>query len=333
MNGKNLGQLHEDDPLHRYLCEEILPQLGVLAPQGQFSVASSESSKNVYLYRESHSGVRIVGKYYPNRNHGGPNKGEMEFRNLLHLRSLGFDKLPHYIVRPLGFNPAIGNVLLMEYLEGEPLGTIIDNGVHQRKHNRLYRKLSALAAFLANLHNRTAVDRPIEFGEMRRYMQSLLITLRLKRGLPVDDGEELSNLLAHWQSRDFMWQDRQVLVHGDVTPANILFGHGPDVLAIDLERMQWADRVFDLGRLCGELVHSFYIGTSNPENAEPFIGHFLWEYSRHFTDRNAAFGAVTRRLPFYMGMTLLRIARNWWISPEYRPQLIERAKRMLRSAQ
>lgn len=331
MNTKNLGNLQETDPLHSYLREEILPQLGIRQPGARFTVQNSESSKNVYLYREVHSKIQIIGKYYPERS-GGMSKGEVEFRNLVHLRGLGFDKPPHYVVRPLGFNAAIGNVLLMEYLEGDTLSTIINNGVYRGKSNRLYRKLTALAHFLVTLHNRTAGNKNVDFAEMQAYMESLLLVLRLKRGLSTEDGEELADLLDNWRHRDYMWQDHQALVHGDVTPANFLFGHGPLVLAIDLERMQWADRVFDLGRLCGELAHAFYLGMGNPENAEPFIGHFLWEYCRHFPDREKAFASVTRRLPFYMGMTLLRIARNWWISPEYRLKLIERAKHILRSA-
>lgn len=332
MNGKYLGNLQEDDPLFQYLHEEILPQIGIQRADTQFTVQGSESSKNVFLYRESNSGAKVIGKFYPDRSNGGMTKGEIEFRNLVHLRNLDFDRHPHYVVKPLGFNPAIGNVLVMEYLEGDTLSAIIDKAVFRGKGNKLYRKLSALAHFLARLHNHTAEQQRVNFGEMEKYMQGLIMVLRLKRGLPAGEAEDLANLLDRWRVRDYMWQDRQVLVHGDVTPANFLFGHGPSVLAIDLERMQWADRVFDLGRLCGELTHAFFQGTDNPENAEPFIGHFLWEYSTHFPDREATFAAVTRRVPFYMGMTLLRIGRNWWISPDYRPKLIERAKRILRSA-
>jgi aminoglycoside phosphotransferase (APT) family kinase protein len=54
-----------------------------------------------------------------------------------------------------------------------------------------------------------------------------------------------------------MWQDRQVWQHGDATPANFLFGPGMDVAAIDLERMKRGDRMFDVGRVAGELLHAF----------------------------------------------------------------------------
>src|ERR1039457_4730280 len=57
---------------------------------------------------------------------------------------------------------------------------------------------------------------------------------------------------------------------------------GLSVIAIDLERMKCADRVFDLGRIAGELQHYFLQATGNKHSAEPFIGHFLWEYACHF---------------------------------------------------
>ena len=102
-------------------------------------------------------------------------------------------------------------------------------------------------------------------------------------------------------------------------------------MAIDLERMQWADRVFDLGRLCGELKHFFMQALNDPGAAEPFIGHFLWEYCCHLPDRMGAFAAITRRAPFYIGITLLRIARNSWIGPEYRWRLVQEATHILRA--
>ena len=102
-------------------------------------------------------------------------------------------------------------------------------------------------------------------------------------------------------------------------------------MIFDLERMMWADRVFDLGRLSGELKHFFMQATGDRWAAEPFIGHLLWEYCSYFPDRQGAFRSITLRLPFYLGITLLRIARNSWIEWTYRRQLLEEAKENLRS--
>jgi hypothetical protein len=103
------------------------------------------------------------------------------------------------------------------------------------------------------------------------------------------------------------------------------------VIAIDLERMKRADRVFDLGRIAGELQHIFLQATGNKHAAEPFIGHFLWEYACHFPDRERAFRSITGRVPFQMALTLLRIARNSWVNFAHRRQLVEEAKIILRT--
>jgi hypothetical protein len=102
------------------------------------------------------------------------------------------------------------------------------------------------------------------------------------------------------------------------------------VTAIDLERMQHRDRVYDVGSIIGELVHYFLRASGNRFTVEPFITYFLQEYASHFPDREAAFFSITKRLPFYMGLTLLRIARNNWLSREYRVRLIEEAREILR---
>ena len=71
----------------------------------------------------------------------------------------------------------------------------------------------------------------------------------------------------------------------------------------------------------------------NWHRAEPFIGHFLWEYSRHLPDRERMFESITGRVPFYMALNLLRIARNDYISQDYSRRLVSRAKKLLRVAE
>jgi aminoglycoside phosphotransferase (APT) family kinase protein len=133
-----------------------------------------------------------------------------------------------------------------------------------------------------------------------------------------------------------MWQDQQVWLHGDATPANFLFGGGMDVAAIDLERMKRGDRMFDVGRVAGELQHAFMRDSGDRSGgrhrADPFIGHFLWEYSGHFPDRQAMFESVQARAPYYMALNLLRIARNGYIDQDYSGRLVSQAKRLLRAA-
>ena len=333
MNARYLGHLAYDDPLYGYIRDQIIPQLGVASNHAVFRVFQPANSHHVYLYEDEHSGLRIIGKFHPDKRNSNahPSKtGETEYNNLVFLRSLGFDAPPYYVVKPLGFNPAIGNVLMVEYLDCGLLGAVINDAIHLARHNRLYRKLSAMAQFLVSMHNRTEGDWRVNFDHSHAYMGRLVNSLIVKRGMGHEHSDELYRLREAWRYQGCMWEDRAVLVHGDVTPSNFLIGRGHDVMAIDLERMQWADRSFDLGRLCGELKHCFFQVTGDRNSAEPFIGHFLWEYCYNFPDRMGAFRAITRRTQFYMGITVLRIARNSWIDQDYRWRLVHEAKQILR---
>jgi hypothetical protein len=66
--------------------------------------------------------------------------------------------------------------------------------------------------------------------------------------------------------------------------------------------MKRAGRVFDVGQVAGEIKH-FFMQHTGTSRAEPFISHFVWEYARHFPGRDSAFASITRRVPFYMGLT------------------------------
>ena len=87
----------------------------------------------------------------------------------------------------------------------------------------------------------------------------------------------------------------------------------------------------DLGRIAGELQHAFLQAGANKDAAEPCIGHFLWEYACQFPDRQSAFRSICGRVPFQMALTLLRIARNDWVSREQSRRLIEEARITLRT--
>jgi aminoglycoside phosphotransferase (APT) family kinase protein len=222
-------------------------------------------------------------------------------------------------------------LLVEEYRGGQSLSSVITDAIHSRQPDRLYGKLTALAYFLATFHNRTANGYGVNFHEDCAYLDRLVHKLSKKNYIHWDEVQEFSWLRDRWREQPRMWEDQQVLVHGDATPSNFLFGHGLSVIGIDLERMKRADRVFDIGRITGELQHFFLQITGNKYASEPFIGHFLWEYACHFPDRDSAFRSISRRVPFQMGLTLLRIARNSWVSYDYRRRLIEEAKIILRT--
>ncbi len=328
-----LGHLSRSDPLYGYLRHDVLPQLGLHGAAPDFRVHRLRASNQVYLYKDRHSGIRLIGKFFGGvagrSAEAASRRMEAEYRNLLHLRSIGFAGYPHYVARPLGCNAALDAVLIEEFCEGRLLADCILAAIGDGARDVLFQKLAALAWFLATLHNRTADDNRVDFNPECAYFDRIMAQLRRGGHLGWDQAQALYRSRDRWRARGCMWEDRAVLLHGDVTPANVLFGDMPWVIAIDLERMKRADRVFDLGRVAGELKHFFMQHAGSRWAAEPFIGHFLWEYACHFPDRDAAFASITARTPFYMGATLLRIARNDWVTGEHRGRLLDEAVRTL----
>ncbi|MGC9977391.1 MAG: phosphotransferase [Syntrophales bacterium] len=331
---KYCGHLSKKDPFYGYLRYDVLPQLGFNNTLSDFRVYMLQASNHVYLYEDRHSQTRIIGKYFGNISDRSPETAyhhmDKEFNNLNYLRSIGFSGYPHYVARPLGHNASLDYVLVEEFCYGQPLADFITRAIWEGKREPLFQKLTALAYFLATVHNRTANGQGVDFHRDCSYFDRIMDQLKKWGHIGWNEAEEFHQLKERWREKGFMWEDNQVLVHGDVTPTNILFGDGPWVIAIDLERMKLADRVFDVGRVVGEIKHFFMQYTGNKWLAEPFIGHFLWEYACHFPDRDSAFRSVTRRIPFHMGVTLLRIARNSWITGKYRRQLLDEAKETLR---
>ncbi len=330
---ESCGHLSAHDPLHAYLRHSILPQIGAVKGRTDFRVFSLKDSK-VYLYEESHTRLKLVGKFFADAGHKreqAQQRMSQEFENLHMLRGYGLAGYPHHVVRPLGTNDSLNSFLAEEYSGGASLSSVIDAAIYRNRTGLLFSKLTALAYFLATLHNRTANGSGVDFHQDCAYLDRLVKKLRGKHTIDTGEADELYWLRDRWRERPRMWEDQQVLVHGDATPANFLFGDGLSVTAIDLERMKRADRVFDLGRIAGELQYFYLRATGNKYDAEPFIGHFLWEYACHFPNRERAFRSITGRIPFHMALTLLRIARNSWVDGFHRQRLVAEAKATLRT--
>lgn len=330
-----LGHLPHCDPLYGYLQKEIFNRFYGTAETVEFRVFRMNASNDVYLYEDTRTDRRVLGKFFlsshmPDKNIAS-HRLEREYRNLREFRALGFDHGLHYVARPLGRNHELNRLLVVEYCQGESLDSVIGTAISTRHGNELFQRLTSLAFFLASLHNRTAQGGYVDFHECRQYTDSVLRDLQHQTLIGENEYREISSLCDQWRNCASMWQDNPVLVHGDATPSNFLFGDGLHVMSFDLERVRRTDRVFDVGRLAGELLHFFLRGTGNKYDAEPFIGHFLWEYACHFPDREQAFHSINRRIPYYMGSNLLRIARNDYLPWEYRRLLINETILSLRS--
>ncbi|MDD4817498.1 MAG: aminoglycoside phosphotransferase family protein [Victivallaceae bacterium] len=328
-----LGMLTHSDHLYDYLRYEIQPQTAP-CQHCDYRVFKYNASNDVYLYEEVHTGAKFIGKFFhsarrPNRA-AAEQRMEREFHHLCLMRGLGFDRGPHYVARPLGRNRDLGSLLVIEYCYGESMSSVISRAIRENNDALLFAKLTALAWFLSRFHNRTVNEYPVDFNEAYSYAGSLIADVRRAGLLNGGEDAELYHLRDRWNGMPCVREDRQVIVHGDATPENFLFGDDKYVITFDLERLRRADRVHDVGRVVGELAHFFMAATGDRGRAEPFIGHFLWEYACHFPDRAAAFHSIAQRVPFYMGINLLRIARNNYLSSDYRRKLIYEGKQCLK---
>jgi hypothetical protein len=103
-----LGHLSSSDPLHHYLRADILPQLGYVNKPVRFRVFNMSSKRNVYLYEEEHSGIKLVGKFFGQLYQTGSAESnrhlEKELNSLHLLRSYRLVGYPHLVIRPLGTN-------------------------------------------------------------------------------------------------------------------------------------------------------------------------------------------------------------------------------------
>jgi Phosphotransferase enzyme family len=334
--GGYVGYVAGQDPLHGFLSRIIRDLLGVREPRPAFRVFRLSGSNVVYKYEEKFSRVKVICKFYGPRYGTDRDKAawmaRREYEGLQTLRRYDLIGSPHHVIRPLGFSPDINGVLAVEYYPGEEFSHAIARATQHRDDAHLYWRLKALASFLATQHIRTGNGASVDFEPDCGYLDILVGRLRKADRIRQGDIDELSCLRDRWHDRPLMWQDEQVWLHGDATPANFLFGHGMDVAAIDLERMKRGDRMFDVGRVAGELQHAFMSAVGDRHRAEPFIGHFLWEYSRHFPDGQRTFESISARAPYYMALNLLRIARNDYIAPDYGEKLVRGAKKLLRAA-
>ena len=336
MNGTYVGYVAGEDPLYGFLSTIMHDRLKVRAAKPSFRVFQLSGSNEVYAYEEKSSGTKVICKFYGSRFGTDLDKAvcmaRQEYEGLRTLRRYNLVGSPHHVIRPLGLSRDINGVLAVEHYSGEEFSHAIARATRHGDDAHLYWRLKALAYFLATQHNRTANGATVDFDPECRYFDAVVSRLRKAHRIGQRDIDELSGLRDRWRERPQMWQDRQVWLHGDATPANFLFGNGMDVAAIDLERMKRGDRIFDVGRVAGELQHAFMRDSGDWRRAEPFIGHFRWEYSGQFPDREQTFESITGRAPYYMALNLLRIARNGYIGQDYARRLVRQAKRMLQAA-
>ncbi|HUV02550.1 MAG TPA: phosphotransferase [Desulfobacteria bacterium] len=322
--------MYDKKAIYLYLKREIFPQLAP-PPYGRIEMKRLSDERPVYLFRERTKKLKVVGKFFESDSVHADEAwrwAEKGYFNLKHVREkFGMHNGTYRIVAPLGKNKDLAALLVTEMAPGKVLDHYIAKAIYGGESQRLFDKLTYLAQFFVKLHRSSETDKQVSPDLARGYLGKLVHSLS-KGPLTSSQRHEIETYAARWWGKNDVFADREVTVHGDATPTNFFFQHD-EVIGIDLDKMKQADRCWDLGFLAAELKHHFMWRTGDGLAAEPYIGHFLWEYAVRYRDEQF-FYTVTRKIPLYMSLDLLRIARNTWLDKPYRSNLITEAYKCLK---
>jgi Ser/Thr protein kinase RdoA (MazF antagonist) len=339
MSMAHQGQLAPDDPLYALLAHTVLREvLGRPVEHPIFDVFAVDDKGIIYRYVERTSGADMVCKFFGNRpkiSDNAPsaqhtaNVLRREYANLRRVCDLGMDRPPYRVVRPLAFDTDRNYVLVEEYVSGPTLDTFLQQALHEGAHAALAERLADLAAFLAQLHSRSQTDQPVDPAQGFAYLEK--VTRQLANQGVIDSALQcrLNELGRGWTQLRVFAAARRVLVHGDVTPINIVFGDDHQVIAIDLERLREDDAAVDLGMAVAELRHAFLRTTHTADGADTFVEHFMQSYAAQRGITGAELDALAVRVRFFAGTMLLRIGRNDWLDMAYRQALATEAEQWL----
>ncbi len=321
-----MRRLDREHPLSRALSGLLGPAAG----EKDLFVEALPSSRQVCRFSSASGEALGVGKFfsaYPPST-SADRSLVTEYHNYLQAPALGLDQGPAALPRLLGRSPAAGLGLLLQAIPGPDLDSLVAAAAYRGQTGPLHRALDNLAELLAYFHTRAVDRQPVAATPALKYFDKLKGQLRLLGLLSEADEANFEEERRAWEARLASFSDRAVLVHGDATPTNFLFPDGRAV-ALDLERLGTADRLWDLSWVAGELKHGWGLRTQAPDGAEPAIRAFFAAYLAALP----ADGALTRRIfslnPFYMALAELRIARNAYLPWDWRRSLVAEARRCL----
>jgi aminoglycoside phosphotransferase (APT) family kinase protein len=272
------------------------------------------ASHTVCRYEFAGENYSVVAKFYAeptgrNRSYNAEKAMDREFEKLQRVEGI-VD-----ISRPIAKKKKFNCALVTEYVDGNPLNRYI------KTERDLYDRLTAVAELLRRLHDNTATEyrKDREFARFHRVLDQM--------GLYGHTREKYNRLLGEWWYSSRLDRNRGCMIHNDAHPANYVFNHDR-VYALDFESAwEQAHPVHDLGIVAAELKKYFGWNQMRAERAEPYIGHFLWHYARGENE----FHEITRALPFFMAMGLLRMAR-WKGESGEKDFVLREARACLRAA-
>lgn len=250
------------------------------------------ASHTVCRYLFKGEGYNVVAKFYAEptgwkRHYNTAESMEREFRALTRIAKI-ID-----VPMPIAIRKDFDCVLVTEYVRGKSLCN------YMKTEKDLYSKLTEVANLLRKLHDQTISEyrKEEEFAHFHKVLDQLK--------LPPYRKENYSRLLGEWWFSDCLDRQYGCLIHNDANPVNYVFKHNK-IYALDFESAwEHANPVHDLGIITAELKNHFEFMKRDRDRAERYIGHFLWKYSRDEEE----FHRITRTLPFFMSLGLIRMAR------------------------
>lgn len=323
-----MNRLAPDAPLARVL-RQMIASAGASPLAGEVTREPLPSSREVCRFTCTGNGTAVVGKfltdYFP------ANQGLVqEYDNYLRAAALGLTAGCARIPKLLGRQPDLRLGLLLEAVPGPDLDRLTLDACEHGDLLSLYQGLASLAELLAFFHSRPLPEIPVSSLEALGYLDKLLRQLQRLELLTPEDDAALAAEKAAWAIRLAQFPDQQVLVHGDATPTNFLFpDHNGRAVALDLERLRAADRLWDLSWVAGELKHAWAWRAGHPAAAESAISHFFNAYLSALPADSCLAERLHLLNPFYMALAELRIARNAYLAWDHRRWLVAEARRCL----
>ncbi len=89
------------------------------------------------------------------------------------------------------------------------------HGRMEREFKNLFQKLTALAYFLATLHNETAAGDRVDSSRDCVYFVHVVDQLEKRQHIARNEAQELYRREEHWRKKEFRWEDNHVPVHGE----------------------------------------------------------------------------------------------------------------------
>jgi aminoglycoside phosphotransferase len=325
-----MKRLAAADPLARALRRLVGAQAGFRPPAGEVRVEPLPASRQVLRFTFPAGDYAVVGKFFsafPPRASADLSLAR-EYDHYRELPALGLGNGDGLTPRLLGRWPEHALGLLLEAVPGPDLDHLLIKACANGDQAPLWRGLEKLAHLLALFHSRPVPALPVSPEPALAYLDKVMAQLQEAGLLTREDRLALAGERLAWEFRLQNFFDRRVLIHGDATPTNFLFPNGRAV-ALDLERLRAGDRLWDLSWVAGELKHAWGWRTSDFGGSEAAIRHFF----RMYLTAAGLDPVLTHRLfslnPFYMALAELRIARNRYLTRDYRRELVAEARRCL----